>query len=271
MKSFFKQFEIRRIIIPAGLCIFASFIYSLLFILSLASLSSWGYWLQMLIALVFAPVMYELVCWAWKGKKERLNGRTLLLVLYLQAIWVLLAGGILRPLYMNFYSNSFVLLLVEVLAAVALILYAPVQLSWWWGLYKGETSFKGLFAYVKKGVRYKDGRLISIWCLLFLAVVALNSLVGGMYSLQNGLDAVAQLENLIFMGNPMYGWMSFLFAGLQFGYSLSQLWLALFLHFAIGLVCLWLGFNYALFVQKNFVEMYGTVRTAGHGKKKSAA
>lgn len=217
----------RRALPPAGLLLVLSGIYELgyygLFALSLPTL--WQGLLFILWYLAAGVALYALMAWIWQtcpasavhktaprkkaghGKKATDPAKTLPRLRFrpadlfraalLPAVFLVLVYGILRPLYGLAASHPWVLVPVELVCALVLIVSGPLVVTWNLAVARGTNPLQSLAEIFRRRT------VLNGWCFLVLTRMALDTLLGGLFTLSYGVNAFSLATLTLFQGDPL--------------------------------------------------------------------
>lgn len=267
LREALSHFEVRRIFRALLYTLLLSFFYNVGYLLSLTDAMNYlaAYALQIGLSLLASIGQYFICTIAWGRKHGTLTLTGILLILGLQALYIFVVQGVLSTLYLRFYSYGWVQIILALVAAAGIILMIPFQLVWDYGIYTGIDSFQELWHFCLNTFRKHYRSLLNWFCVLILVIVLLDSLWWGVFSLSNGFNAVDVLSRMLFMGNPMMSWMLYLYLLIGQGWTLSGIWLPVFVCFVLGVLYAILELNYVLLVQRKAED--GTAVSETHKAK----
>lgn len=132
-----------------------------------------------------------------KASEPELTVSGALRSLALAAFYLVLVYGILRPLYGLAASHSWVLVPVELLCALVLIFCGPLTVIWNQAAACRQRPWQLL-----SGL-WKRRSLVNGWCFIVLVRMALDTLLGGLFTLAFGLNAFSLSTLMLFQGDPL--------------------------------------------------------------------
>ena len=204
---------------------------------------------QVILSLLSSIGFYFITKKIWKVNKK-IDKKELIVVLFLQATYILVVTGILSNLVNVFSSNTAVLLILQLVCAFCLVCMVPFQLL----VYYGISHDKELKPFLKGAIKKHQKSILNWYCTLLIGIVIFDTLGSGLFSAASGFSASSMLVGSMYMGNSMMSWMMYLFLGVSLSTSLSSMFSYLFVNFL-------LGFLYCLF-ELNFVSYVGSLLDA---------
>lgn len=259
IREFFKGFSIGRVFIPLMITFGLCFLYNLGYLLSIFSISSFAlaYLVQILLSLLSSLGLYFICTRLWPRKKGTFAMKKLILVLFIQAIYILLVRGILVPLYAVGPEIAPVRFLLQIAATFGIIFMIPAQLIAYFGIYEEKDNPRQLISWVGTVLKKGAKPILNGFCGLFLIMVVCDSIWYGVYSFSAGFDPLNVLVTMLFAGNPLMSWMQLMMVGMLQGLSLQQMWAPVFGAFLLGFAYTILELNYILIVRRECLK-YGS-------------
>lgn len=265
LQAFFSHFQFRSLLKALVATLILSFLYNIPYLMagSAAIDPRLFYGIQVVLSLLSSIGFYKICTLAWTPDKEKLTAGAIGRVLMLQGVLILLVSAVLMPLSTVFASNMPLSIVVQLVSTFVLIVVIPFQLVYYYALFLGKRSWKDIWGFVRAVFARHYRSLLNVYCALILAVMAIDTVTGGPFSLAQGFYVPHIVYNLLYVGNPMFSWMYMLFLTVGFGVPLSSMFAIIFFLFVVGCLYAYLELNFVAFVQKECVDR-GTARTQTH-------
>lgn len=268
IKEQLKFFSVRKVIKGLFWTVLLSFIYNLIYIYTMfydaAGHTLMASAAQVVLSLTGSLGIYFICTKCWSLRPRGFTFKKAGIILALQAVFIFYIRAILMPLLSISYSNTFLFLACQLLAAVGLIFFVPVQITVYYGLFKGITDIKELYHYTL-GVFKRSYKILLNWyCALLLILIFFDTMMGGQFSIAATFNAAETLSTIFFTGNPMMSWMMIFTISSQA--PLANLLAVVFMYFVLGVFYAVLELNYPLLVQEQ-AEEYGTLKNKADKKK----
>lgn len=268
IKEQLKFFSVRKVIKGLFWTVLLSFIYNLIYIYTMfydaAGHTLMASTAQVVLSLIGSLGIYFICTKCWSLKPKGFTLKKAGIIVAMQAVFIFYIRAILMPLLSIGYSNTLLFLVCQLLAAIGLIFFVPIQITAYYGLFKGIDNIKGLYRYVLNIFKRSYKILLNWYCALLLILIFFDTMMGGQFSIAATFNAAETLSAIFFTGNPMMSWMMIL--TISSGAPLANMLAVVFIYFVLGIFYGVLELNYPLLVQEQ-AEEYGTLKNKTYKKK----
>ncbi len=257
IKQILSNFHIRIIFKALIATLLLSFLYNLVYLFAGFGITDprLFYAVQVVLSLASSLGFYKICTMVWTPDKEKMSFDVVLRVLILQGGWILLISAVIASLAALASSNMVASVFVQLISVVVLIGLIPFQLVYYYSLFLGKKSGKEIFGYIKTVFAAHYRSILNVYCALLLVVMAIDTFSGGPFSLAQGFYVPQILQNVLYVGNPMFSWMYVLFLSTSFGVSLSSMFVIIFFLFLIGFLYAYLDLNLVAYIQKECINV----------------
>lgn len=255
IKELLMMIEVRTILKPMVMVILLSFVYNYAYMcLSLyraVGPSTLITTLQVLLSLLSALGFYWICTAVWTQRVKKFSIYQGIMVLLGQGVLICVVSGLLGNFYAYAIDHTNFLLVEQLLSALVLISWVPLQLLYYYALFLGKKG-KDIFIYMFEVLKKKQKTILNWYCALLILIIVIDTLTQGAFSILHGFDAYSILFGTVYLGNPMVQWMmSLLWVA---NMELQTVFTLAFEFFVIGVFYMILELNYIRFIQRKCYE-----------------
>ncbi len=220
---------------------------------------------QGLLVSCYGVAWYFVMGLIWGRKKGTLSGKSVLLVLAWCFVWGVLGGALLPYLSFLVLNNFIGRLIIQILAAVGLMVFVPATILFFRGVYKGESRLPVLFNQIKLSMIARPSAVFNPWLILLLLALFWDSMFNGPLTIYYGFNAPVLFANLLYLSYPMVYPLMLVVSGWNYMASLSEMITLLSLS---SLVCVWLSVNMCAWIGSTWIAPEpASLRHTSKGRK----
>lgn len=252
-----ENFHFTSLLKPMIYAILFGIVYNLayLWLINTGVQSGLQQFVEILLLCLYGLSWYFVATLAWGRQRGTLSGTKCSLVLLWLLAWNVLTFYVIQPLYqtaVTHNANAFLMILIQLAGAFVLICMIPATLLYFKGIYEGNTDLKTLLCSIRASMKEHASPIFNSWLILFLIMVAWDTLFSGPLTVYFGFNACRLSVMLLSMGNPMAFWMSLTWlaaGGASSGYAYAIVLTALF-----GLIENFLAINLIVYIGKFWIR-----------------